>query len=58
MNFISEYDMLTSSERDTFTRVCRRLLKQTFVVRDKNEDSKKTYFFIKKYEELFNEYLG
>ena len=35
----------TSTERDLFQKSCRRLLKQTFIVRDKDEDNKKAYYF-------------
>ena len=38
----------TSSERDLFQRACRRLLKHTFIVRDKDEENKKAYYFISK----------
>lgn len=31
----------TASEREIFQRACRRLLKQTFIVRDWNEESRK-----------------
>ena len=57
MEFNEEYDLLTSSDKDTFARACRRLLKQTFVVRDKNEDSRKLYFFIKKNKNMMKSYL-
>ena len=43
--FWEEY---TSSERALFQKSCRRLLKQTFIVRAKDEDSKKAYYFISK----------
>ena len=58
MGFEQEYDLFTSSERDSFARACRRLLKQTFVVRDKNEDSRKLYFFIRKNKEMLAGYLS
>lgn len=47
----------TSSERKTFQRACRRLLKQTFIVRDRNEESRKLYFFISKNPAPFSEYF-
>lgn len=47
----------TSSERETFQRACRRLLKQTFIVRDRNEESRKLYFFISKNPAPFSEYF-
>ena len=43
---IEEYwDNLTANEKGTFQRACRTFLKQTFIVRDKDEDSRKLYFF-------------
>lgn len=47
----------TSTERDLFQKSCRRLLKQTFIVRDKDEDNKKAYYFISKKPEPFSEYF-
>ena len=52
------WEMFSSSEKELFQRCCRRLLKTTFVVRDRDEDSKKLYFFISKNENTFSEYLG
>lgn len=55
---IEQYlEQFTSSEREMFQRACRRLLKQTFIVRDKNEESKRLYFFINKNPEPFSEYF-
>ena len=48
----------TSSERELFQKSCRRLLKQTFIVRDKDEESKRAYFFVSKNLEPFSAYLG
>lgn len=47
----------TASEREIFQRACRRLLKQTFIVRDRNEESRKLYFFISKNPTPFSEYF-
>lgn len=54
------WDMFSSSEKELFQRSCRRLLKTTFVVRDRDEDSKKLYFFISnpRNEDAFSEYLS
>ncbi len=52
--YMEEY---TSSERETFQRACRRLLKQTFIVRDRNEESRKLYFFISKNPAPLSEYF-
>lgn len=48
----------TSTERALFQKSCRRLLKQTFIVRDKDEDNRKAYYFISKKPEPFSEYFG
>ncbi|MGN0378346.1 MAG: DUF4194 domain-containing protein [Butyrivibrio sp.] len=56
---IEEYwDNFTSSERELFQKSCRRLLKQTFIVRDKDEENKKLYFFTSKQQEVFTKYLS
>lgn len=47
----------TSSERDLFQRSCRHLLKQTFIVCDKDDESKKAYYFISKNPDSFSEYF-
>lgn len=52
--YMEEY---TSSERETFQRACRRLLKQTFIVRDRNEESRRLYFFISRNPAPFSEYF-
>lgn len=49
---------LTSSEKDMFQRSCRRLLKQTFIVRDKDEENKKLYYFASKRPEIFTQYFS
>ena len=52
------WDMFTSSEKELFQKSCRRLLKTTFIVRDKDDDSKKVYFFVSKNEDAFSDYLN
>lgn len=42
------WDMFSSSEKELFQRSCRRLLKTTFIVRERDEDSKKIYFLFQK----------
>ena len=44
--------------RTCFRKSVRRLLKQTFIVRDRDEDSKKAYYFVSKRSEPFSAYLG
>lgn len=57
MSLETMWDNLTSSEKDTFQRSCRKLLKQTFIVRDKDEENKKMYYFASKRPELFTQYF-
>ena len=41
MGFEAEWEMLTSGEKELFQRVNRKLLKSTFIVKEKDDDSKK-----------------
>lgn len=55
---IEEYwEGFTYSEKEMFQKACRRLLKQTFIVRDKDEDYKKLYYFVAKRPEPFSQYF-
>ena len=58
MNIEEFWSGYTSSEQELFQKSCRRLLKQTFIVRDKDEDSKRLYYFISRNVEPFSTYLG
>ena len=58
MNFDEFWKDCTSSDKDLFQKSCRRLLKSTFIVRDKDEENKKAYYFIAKRPEPFSIYLG
>ncbi len=51
------WELYTSSERDLFQKACRRLLKSTFIVRDKDEDSKRAYYFISRNPDVFSLYF-
>lgn len=48
----------TSAEKDLFQKSCRRLLKMTFIVRDKDDENRKSYYFISKRPEPFSTYFG
>lgn len=52
------WEDFTSSEKETFQRSCRKLLKQTFIVRDKDDEHKRLYYFISKRPEVFTQYLS
>lgn len=48
----------TAQEKLLFQRVCRTLLKRTFIVRDKDEDSRKMYFFASKNSDFLAKYFS
>ncbi len=48
----------TAQEKLLFQRVCRTLLKKTFIVRDKDEDSRRMYFFASKYSDFLEKYFS
>ncbi len=48
----------TSQEKLLFQRVCRTLLKKTFIVRDKDEDNRRMYFFASKYSDFLEKYFS
>ncbi|MCR4720703.1 MAG: DUF4194 domain-containing protein [Lachnospiraceae bacterium] len=58
MGFEADWEMYTSGEKELFQRVCRRLLKSTFIVKEKDDDSKKLYTFVAKNEETVSSYFG
>lgn len=58
MSIETMWEDLTSSEKDMFQRSCRRLLKQTFIVRDKDEENKKLYYFASKRPEILTQYFS
>ncbi len=58
MGFEADWEMFTSGDKELFQRVCRRLLKSTFIVKEKDDDSKKLYTFVAKNEESISSYLG
>lgn len=52
------WDNFTSSEKEKFQKICRRLLKQTFIVREKDEESRQAYYFVSNKTEAFSDYFG
>ncbi len=58
MGFVEEYDELVMSEKTTFQKVCRILLKQTFIVCDRSEEYRKLYFFARKHQEMLMNYFS
>ena len=58
MNTIEEFwGDFTSSEKELFQKSCRRLLKQTFLVRDRDDDSRKLYHFTARNADAFSAYF-
>jgi len=57
MGFVQNYEELIMTERGLFQKICRVFLKQTFIVCDRNEESRKMYFFVRKHQEMFSEYF-
>ena len=58
MNIEEFWEGFYHLEKDLFQKSCCRLLKQTFIVRDRDEESKRAYYFISKNPEPFSVYLG
>ena len=58
MNIEEYWGDYTSTEKELFQKSCRRLLKSTFIVRDKDEENKRAYYFISKKPEPFSVYFG
>ncbi|MEI3336828.1 MAG: DUF4194 domain-containing protein [Clostridium sp.] len=57
MNIIDAWDNFTYSEKLIFQNCCRKLLRRTFLVRDKKED-KKHYFFVANQIDVFLKYFS
>ncbi len=57
MSRLEQLDELTSAETASFQKVCRKLLKMTFIVREKNDEHRRDFNFIKKYHQSFSEYF-
>jgi hypothetical protein len=58
MGFEADWEMYTSGEKELFQRVCRKLLKSTFIVKEKDDDSKRLYTFVAKNEEPISSYFS
>ena len=48
----------TSSEKQLFQKCARKLLKKTFIVRDKDEENRKMFYFISKNSDFFTRYFS
>ena len=56
---IDEYwnSEFTSSEKQLFQKCARKLLEKTFIVRDKDEENRKMFYFISKNSDFFTRYF-
>lgn len=57
MNVIEAWDNFTSSDKIMFQNSCRKLLRRTFLVRDKQDD-RKHYFFVANHIDIFLNYFS
>lgn len=57
MTLDEQFDSLTSMESAQFQKICRKLLKTTFIVREKNDEQKKDFYFARSHQDLFRGYL-
>lgn len=57
MDFTERYSNLISSDKIRFQRICRKLLKTTFIVKEKDAGSRSDFFFIVRNLPLFSGYL-
>ena len=57
---INEYwsSEFTSSEKLLFQKCSRVLLKKTFIVRDKDEENRKMFYFVSKNSDFFSQYFS
>lgn len=57
---INEYwnSEFTSGDKQFFGKCCRVLLKKTFIVRDKDEENRKMFYFVSKNSDFFSNYFS
>ena len=57
---IDEYwnSEFTSSEKQLFQKCARKLLEKTFIVRDKDEENRKMFYFVSKNSDFFTHYFS
>lgn len=54
---LENYDELSVSQKNMFTKTCLKLLATGFIARDKH-DNKEMYYFLISYKKYFDEYFG
>lgn len=57
MNIVEAWDDFTFSEKLMFQNCCRKILRRTFLVRDKQDD-RKHYFFVVNHIDSFLNYFS
>lgn len=57
MDFVERYSNLISTDKNRFQRICRKLLKTTFIVKEKDSVSRSDFFFITRNLPLFSGYF-
>lgn len=57
MSRLERLDDFTSTETASFQKICRKLLKMTFIVREKNDEHRRDFNFIKNNQQTFSEYF-
>lgn len=57
MDFLDRYLNLISADKIRFQRICRKLLKTTFIVKEKDAGSRSDFFFIADKTPIFSGYL-
>lgn len=60
MDFTEKYSNLISSDKMRFQQICRKLLKSTFIVKEKDAEQRSDYFFVTRADNIsiFSEYFG
>ena len=48
----------TSSDKQFFQKCCRILLKKTFIVRDRDDENRKMFYFVSKNSDFFSQYFS
>ena len=53
---LEKYDELNLSQKQLFAKTCLKLLQNSFIARDK-EDNKEMYYFLLSFKNYFDEYF-
>ena len=58
MSRLDLLDEFTQSDMAMFQKICRKLLKMTFIVKEKNDEHRKDFMFVKNHTDAFEEYFA